>query len=71
MIDGNERKDVETTIERWYNNSMKKEVIKIKVNQMELRNEFHFNVQRTTRMNIFRDKTKYCRRRKHRNQTEW
>ena len=49
---------------------MKKEVIKIKVKQTELPNKFHFEVQRTTRMAIFKDKTKYCRRRKHRYQTE-
>lgn len=50
---------------------MKKEIIKIKVNQTELRNEFHFNVQKRTRMNIFRDRTKYRRNVKHRGQTEY
>ena len=50
---------------------MKKEVIKVKVNQTELRNEMHFEVQKKTRMNIFRDRTKYRRKQKHRNQTDW
>lgn len=30
-----------------------------------LRNEMHFEVQRKTRANIFRDKTKYTRKVKH------
>lgn len=47
---------------------MKKEVIKIKVDQTELRNELHFAVQRNTRMNIFRDRTKYRRKVKHKGQ---
>jgi len=50
---------------------MKKEVIKIKVKQTEVPNKFHFDVQRNTRMNIFRDKTKYTRKRKHKGQTEF
>jgi len=44
---------------------MKKETIHIKVDQTKLRNELHFNVQKTTRANIFRDKTKYSRKIKH------
>lgn len=50
---------------------MAKEIIKIKVNQTELPNKFHFGVQLTTRMNIFRDKTKYRRKVKHKGQTEY
>lgn len=50
---------------------MKKEIIKVKVNQTELPNKFHFGVQLTTRMNIFRDKTKYRRKVKHKGQTEY
>ena len=46
---------------------MKKEIIHIKVDQTKLRNEFHFNVQRRTRSNVFRDKTKYNRKLKHKN----
>lgn len=48
----------------------KKETLKIKVNQTEVRNEFHFNIQKRTRMNIFRDRTKYSRKTKHKGQTE-
>ena len=48
----------------------KKETLKIKINQTEVRNEFHFNVQRKIRMNIFRDRTKYSRKAKHKGQTE-
>jgi len=33
--------------------------------EVEMRNLDHFNVQRTTRANIFRDKTKYTRKKKH------
>ena len=39
--------------------------IKIKAEDLTLRNEMHFNVQRNTRANIFRDKTKYTRKQKH------
>ena len=46
----------------------KKEVIKVKVNQTELPNKLHFEVQRTTRMNVFRDRKKYRRKIKHKNQ---
>ena len=35
--------------------------------EVEIINLDHFNVQRTTRANIFRDKTKYNRKRKHKN----
>ena len=48
---------------------MKKEVItiKIKVDQTKLRNEMHFDVQRNTHSNVFRDRTKYTRKTKHKN----
>lgn len=39
--------------------------IKIKPNDLHVRNELHFNVQRNTRANVFRDKTKYTRKTKH------
>ena len=35
---------------------MKKEVIHIKVDQTKVRNEFHFNVQKTTRAHIYKPK---------------
>ena len=35
---------------------MKKETIKIKVDQTKLPNKMHFEVQKTTRANIFRPK---------------
>lgn len=38
--------------------------------QTELRRLDHFEIQRKNRMNIFRDKTKYTRKRKHKAQTE-
>lgn len=44
---------------------MKKEVIHVKVDQTKLRNELHFDVQRNTHANIFKDKTKYNRKSKH------
>ena len=36
-------------------------------NEVEIRNLDHFEVQRKTRAHIFRDKTKYTRKRKHKN----
>ena len=49
---------------------MKKETIHIKVDQTKLRNEMHFDVQRRTRANVFRDRTKYTRKRKHKGKEE-
>lgn len=46
---------------------MKKETIKIKVDQTKLPNKMHFEVQRTTRANVFRNRKKYTRKRKHKN----
>ena len=46
---------------------MKKETIHVKVDQTKIPNEMHFDVQRKTRMNIFRDRKKYNRKRKHKN----
>lgn len=46
---------------------MKKETIHVKVDQTRLPNEMHFDIQRNTRMNIFRDRKKYNRKRKHKN----
>ena len=50
--------------------SIKKEVIHIKVNPTKLRNELHFDVQRNTRANVFKDRTKYTRKRKHKNKED-
>lgn len=33
--------------------------------EVELRNTLHFDVQRKTRSNVFRDRTKYTRKTKH------
>lgn len=41
------------------------ETIKIKVDVTKLRNEMHFAVQKNTRAHVFRDKTKYNRKIKH------
>lgn len=46
---------------------MKKETIKIKVDQTKLPNKMHFEVQRTTHANVFRNRKKYTRKRKHKN----
>ena len=35
--------------------------------EVELRNTLHFDVQRNTRSNTFRDRTKYTRKIKHKN----
>lgn len=49
---------------------MKKETIKIKVDQTKLPNKMHFDVQRKTHANVFRDRTKYSRKRKHKNKED-
>ena len=43
----------------------KKIVIHIDPEDIVVRNELHFEVQRKTRANVFRDRTKYTRKRKH------
>lgn len=45
----------------------KKFKITIKAEDLKLRNEMHFEVQRRTRANVFRDRKKYTRKRKHQN----
>jgi len=49
---------------------MERITMKIKVDQSKLRNEMHFDVQKNTRMHIFRDRTKYTRKKKHKNKIE-
>lgn len=51
---------------------MKKEklTIHIKTNQTELPNKIHFEIQKNNPMRIFRDRTKYTRKMKHKGQTE-
>jgi len=39
--------------------------ITIKPEDMVIRNTMHFDVQRTTRAHVFKDKTKYSRKVKH------
>lgn len=50
---------------------MTKQVITVKVDQVKLPNKLHFDVQRNTRMNVFRDRTKYSRKRKHKGKEEY
>ena len=51
---------------------MKKKKIVIHIDQKDInvRNEMHFDVQRRTRANVFRDRTKYTRKKKHKNQED-
>lgn len=49
---------------------MKKETLHIKVDQTKIPNKLHLEVQKNTRMNIFRDRTKYTRKRKHKGKEE-
>lgn len=46
---------------------MKQEKIRISVNPVKVPNKLHFDIQRSTRSAIFRDRTKYSRKRKHKN----
>lgn len=52
--------------------SKKKKIkpIKVKLDVTKLRNELQFEVQKSTRANVFRDRTKYCRKKKHKNKDE-
>lgn len=43
---------------------------KVYTSEVKVRDLDHFEVQRTTRMNIFRDRTKYRRKIKHKHR-EW
>lgn len=43
------------------------EHIKVKVDQTKLPNKMHFEVQKTTRAHIFRNRKKYSRKIKHKN----
>lgn len=46
------------------------EHIKVKVDQTKLPNKMHFDVQRTTRVQIFRNRKKYNRKMKHKNKMD-
>lgn len=46
------------------------EHIKVKVDQTKLPNKMHFEVQRTTRVQIFRNRKKYNRKQKHKNKMD-
>ena len=48
----------------------KKIVIHINPNDIVVRNEMHFEVQKRTRANVFKDRTKYTRKKKHKNQED-
>lgn len=50
---------------------MEKIKFKIKVNYSKLRNPMHLEIQKNNRMNIFRDKTKYTRKQKHKGREEY
>jgi len=51
--------------------SQEKQVIHIKVDPSKVRNELHFEVQKNTRMNIFRNRKKYTRKTKHKNREDF
>ena len=44
-----------------------KERIKITAADLNIPNKFHFNIQKNTRAAVFKDKTKYNRKVKHKN----
>lgn len=39
--------------------------MKVKADDSHIRNTFHFDVQRSVRMTVFKDRTKYSRKTKH------
>ena len=44
-----------------------KKGFKITIKQTDTRNEMHFEVQKSTRANVFKNKKKYTRKSKHKN----
>lgn len=42
----------------------------VKVFKVKVRNYEHFAIQKANRAAVFRDKTKYCRKRKHKSDSE-
>ena len=46
------------------------EHLKVKAKEINTPNKFYLEVQKTIRMNIFRDRKKYTRKRKHKNKEE-
>ena len=45
-------------------------ILHLDPNDIKVRNEMHFNVQRNTKAQVFKDKTKYTRKKKHKNKQE-
>lgn len=56
--------------EKWKKGEKAMEHLKVKAKQVNAPNKFHLEVQKTIRMNIFRDRKKYTRKRKHKNKEE-
>ena len=57
--------------ERWQMKNKKGKVINLGTfKPKDTRNELHFAVQKSTRAQVFRDRTKYSRKRKHKNKWE-
>ena len=48
-----------------------KEHIKIKVDVTKLPNKMHFEIQKSTHAHVFRDRTKYNRKRKHKGENNY
>ncbi len=45
-------------------------VLHINPNELTVRNELHFEVQKNTKAQVYKDKTKYTRKKKHKNKYE-
>ena len=45
-------------------------VLHINPNELTVRNELHFEVQKNTKAQVYKDKTKYNRKKKHKNKYE-
>ena len=50
--------------------SAKLKRITVKVDPTKVPNKLHFEIQKANRANVFRDRTKYSRKRKHKNQED-
>ena len=45
-------------------------VIHLDPKDITVRNEMHFNIQKNTKAQVYKDKTKYTRKKKHKNKYE-
>lgn len=55
---------------KYSTSSSGKVTLHLNPNDIVVRNTMHFEIQRNTKAQVFKDKTKYTRKRKHKNQED-